>query len=246
MTTPHAFAVEALAGLAMHLARFDADALGRSLKRDGVVQLGGALPPALLRGLNQQADDLLTTHGRRIDVRVRSTGNTPRKYISVGRNEVFEHASLIRQLYVSPELMGFFGRVMGHKLIVAPYEPEQVVVNRMDQVGDTHGWHWDDYSYSVVLVLATPHPENGAQVQCVDGTAWDKEAAQVEHYLRTLPVRSLDLSPGSAYVLMGQRVMHRVSPMLQADTRKIICFTYATEAERELSTDHGSMQDIYG
>lgn len=235
-----------MADLADHLAQFDTNALGRVLQEDGVVQLPAFLPAALLGGLHQQAGDLLTACGKRIDVRVRSTGNTPRKYVSVGRNDVFQHASLIRQLYYRPELTRFFRALVGSELIVAPYEPEQVVVNRMDQVGDTHGWHWDDYSYSVVFVLAAPQRDNGAQVECVDGTSWDKNAARVEHYLRTMPVRSLDLSVGSAYVLLGKRVMHRVSPMLQADTRQIICFTYATPAERLVPIDHGSMQDIYG
>jgi hypothetical protein len=96
------------------------------------------------------------------------------------------------------------------------------------------------------LVLAAPNRLNGAQVECVDGTSWNKDSAQVEHYLRTKTVCSLELTAGAAYMLQGKRVMHRVSPMLRADTRKIICFTYATDAERHLVLDHGSMQDIYG
>lgn len=232
--------------MAAHLGQYDTDSLAQALGEGGVVQLHDFLPSALLRELSQQANGILDACGKRIDVRVRSTGNTPRKYLSVGRNDVFEHSSLIKRLYFDPRLIRFFAKLMRSEIIVAPYEPEQVVVNRMSQRGDTHGWHWDDYTYSVVLVLAAPHRKNGAQVECVDGTSWDKNAAQVEHYLRKLPVRSLDLQPGSAYVLLGKRVMHRVSPMLKADTRKIICFTYATEAERFLSVDHGSMQDIYG
>jgi len=232
--------------MAIHLAKYDTDSLGRALSDDGVVQLNDFLPSVLLHTLNLHVDGLLDSCGRRIDVRVRSTGNTPRKYESVGRNDVFAHSKLIKQLYFDPELIRFFAKLMRSEVIVAPYVPEQVVVNRMDQEGDTHGWHWDDYSYSVVLVLAAPQQASGAQVQCVDGTSWDKDAAQVEHYLRTMPVRSLDLAAGSAYVLLGKRVMHRVSPMLRADTRKIVCFTYATEAERFTTIDHGSMQDIYG
>jgi len=243
---PESNRLDILADLADHLALYDTDALGRVLSDSGVVQLPDFLPSAFHHALSQQVDALLDSRGKRIDVRVRSTGNTPRKYISVRRNDVFEHAGLIKQLYFDPAFIRFFSRLMQHELVVAPYEPEQVVVNRMDQKGDTHGWHWDDYSYSIVLVLTAPLRTNGAQLECVDGTAWDKDAAQVEHYLQTMPVRSLDLPAGSAYVLQGKRVMHRVSPMLRPDVRKIICFTYATEAEKSLSIDHGSMQDIYG
>jgi hypothetical protein len=230
----------------LHLSEYDLPTLCRTLREHGVVQLPGFLNEQVRQTLEQEADDLLGRHGRRIDVRVRTTDNTPRKYVSVSRDAVFEHSNLIPQLYLDPALMHFLGALVGNELIPAPYEPEQIVVNLMDQEGDTHGWHWDDYTYSVVLVLAAPDRLNGAQVECVDGTSWDKDSAQVEHYLRTRSMRALDLSAGSAYLLLGRRVMHRVSPMLRADTRKIICFTYATEAERHLSLDHGSMQDIYG
>lgn len=238
--------IESHFGLMIHLAKYDTESLGLELEQHGVVQLHEFLPTALHAELNRQAEDLLDSCGKRIDVRVRSTGNTPRKYVSVGRNDVFGRSSLIEQLYFNPELIGFFSKLMRGDVFVAPYEPEQVVVNRMDQEGDTHGWHWDDYSYSVVLVLASPERANGAQVECVAGTTWDKDAAQIEHYLQTMPVQSLDLTSGSAYVLLGKRVMHRVTPLLRTDTRKIICFTYAAEAERFQQIDHGSMQDIYG
>lgn len=243
---PTANAILDLADMATHLAQYDTDSLGLALKVNGVVQLHDFLPSTLLSELNQQADDLLDSFGRRIDVQVRSTGNTPRRYVSVGRNDVFKNSSLIKKLYFDRDVILFFEKLAQSAVIVAPYEPEQAVVNRMNQEGDTHGWHWDDYSYSVVLVLTAPQRENGAQVECVDRTCWDKDAARVEDYLRKKPVRSLALDSGSAYVLLGKRVMHRVSPMLRADTRKIICFTYAAESERFNSVDHGSMQDIYG
>lgn len=237
--------LESLAEMAPRLSQYDSDSLGRILNEDGVVRLPAFLPPKLLHDLDQQADKLLNDCGRRIDVRVRSTGNTPRKYVSVRRDDVFTHSHLMQQLYFEPTLIRFIAKLTRSDVIVAPYEPEQVVVNRMNQEGDTHGWHWDDYSYSLVMVLAAPQKANGAQVEYVDGTHWCKDAPEVEKHLRK-PARSLDLERGSAYVLLGKRVMHRVSPMLRSDTRKIICFTYATKAERSTCIDHASMQDIYG
>jgi hypothetical protein len=240
------YAMEEFAALQTHFETFDLPSLARALQKHGVVQLPHFLPKPLHRALEQQVDGLLDAHGKRVDVRVRSTGNTPRRYVSVSRRAVFEHSSLIPQLYFDPVLIQFFGALAGTEVIPAPYEPEQIVVNLMNQEGDTHGWHWDDYTYSVVLVLAAPDRLNGARVECVDGTSWNKASAQIEHYLRAKAVCSLDLTAGAAYMLLGKRVMHRVSPMLRADTRKIICFTYATDAERHLVLNHGSMQDIYG
>lgn len=229
-----------------HLTGYETESLGRTLCEGGVVQLDGFLPAIVKDGITQEADELLRECGKRVNVLVKSTGNTPRKYVSVSRNDVFKNAPLIAQLYADPELMRFLAKLTSSEVIPSPYEPEQIVVNQMNEVGDTHGWHWDDYSYSVVFVLAAPSRQNGAQVEYVDGTSWDKDSAQVQHYLNTMPIHSLELKAGSAYVLLGKRVMHRVSPLLRDDTRKIICFSYAAEEERFASVDHGSMEDIYG
>jgi hypothetical protein len=234
------------AALKARLVDYDLEHLGETVRQRGVVQLHGFLPPVLKAHLQQEADKLLDAHGRRVNVLVKSTGNTPRKYISVSRNDVFEHAPSIGELYFDPALIGFLAKLTKTNVIESPYEPEQIVVNKMDEAGDTHGWHWDDYSYSLVLVLAAPDRQSGAQVEYIDGTSWDKNAAPVQHYLDTMPVQSLDLTAGSAYLLLGKRVMHRVAPMLRADSRKIICFSYATEQERFAAVDHGSMTDIYG
>ncbi|WP_321884041.1 HalD/BesD family halogenase [Burkholderia cepacia] len=228
------------------LSDYDISSLGDALRTHGVVELPGFLPTALENAMAEEANELLRLHGRRVNVHVKSTGNTPRKYVSVSRNDVFAHAPLITQFYSIPELTQFITALTGSDVITAPYEPEQIVVNQMNEVGDTHGWHWDDYSYSLVLMLEAPARENGAQVEFVDGTSWDKKSAQVQHYLGTMKVQSLNLVAGSAYLLLGKRVMHRVSPLVEADTRKIICFTFAKEEERFVAMDHGSMEAIYG
>lgn len=228
------------------LASYDVDLLGTMLKKQGVVRLSGFLPADLKQDVTGEVDRLLEFHGRRVNVSVKSTGNTPRKYVSVSRTAVFEHASLISKLYSCLELNGFLERLTEGKVVECPYESEQVVVNHMSHVGDTHGWHWDDYSYSLVLVLEVPKQQSGGRVEYVNGTAWDKSSDLVQCYLETMELQSLELESGSAYLLLGKSVMHRVSPLLLPDTRKIICFTYATEEERFALIDHGSMENIYG
>lgn len=221
-------------------------ALGEQLQQTGVVKLEDFLPSTAHNVLAEEVDQLLLAQGKRVDALIPSTGNTPRKYVSVHRDRVFEHAPAIAGLYGDAALLRFLAALTQSEVIACPYEPEQIVVNRMSEVGDTHGWHWDDYSYSLVYVLEAPDRDSGARVEYVDGTSWSKESAQVQHVLDTKPVLSLDLEPGSAYVLLGKRVMHRVSPLLRPTSRKIICFSYATEEERHLEIDHGSMNDIYG
>lgn len=238
--------VEWSAQLQARLAAYDVEDLGDTLVKAGVVQMKGFLPEQLRADVTGEAEALLRSHGKRVNVLVPSTGKTPRKYVSVARNDVFANAPLIAQLYFDQNLIDFLKQLTRSEVIGSPYEPEQIVVNQMNEVGDTHGWHWDDYSYSLVMVLEAPASHNGAQVEYVDGTSWDKSAANVQHYVDTMPVKSLELEVGCAYLLLGKRAMHRVSPLLHADTRKIVCFSYATEEERFIPVDHGSMEDIYG
>lgn len=237
---------DSTAVLETRLADYDIDSLGSQLSQHGVVHLSKFLPRLLKQELTHEADELLSSHGKRVDALVPSTGNTPRKYISVSRNNVFEHAPLISRLYSGSELIQFLEKLTRNAVIRCPYEAEQIVVNKMNEDGDTHGWHWDDYTYSLVLVLNATELHSGAQVEYVDGTSWDKASPQVQQYLSTNVVQTLELSSGSAYVLLGKRVMHRVSPLQGEDTRKIICFTYATEKERFSEVEHGSMEGIYG
>jgi hypothetical protein len=233
------------ARLTASLADFDVDLLGQQLSEHGAVELPRFLAP-LHRASEKVADAALYAHGRSLDARVASTGHTPRRYRSVGRDAVFAHAGLLAQIYLHPVLLSFLSRLTGGEVSVLPYLPEQIVVNQMCDVGETHGWHWDDYSYSLVWVLHAPHPESGGHVEYIDGTTWDKQAPQVEQYLQTRPVKRLQVESGSAYLLLGRRAMHRVAPLVQPDTRKIVCFSYAHADERFAEMDHGSMTDLYG
>lgn len=224
----------------------DVEHLKSTLSKDGVVCIDDFIPEHSIKELASEVDSLVANYGRNVNVHIESTGNTPRKYRSVSRDDVFAHAPLISRMYLDESLLSFIRMLADDTVIPCPYEPEQIVVNKMSSVGDTHGWHWDDYSYSLVIVLEAPCPANGAQVEFVDGTSWDKKSPKVSHYLSTRQTQSLKLSRGSIYILLGKRVMHRVSPLLSDDTRKIICFSYATEEERNLKVDHGSMENIYG
>jgi hypothetical protein len=64
-----------------------------------------------------------------------------------------------------------------------PYEPEQFVITALDQDGDTHGWHWDDYSFALVWIIDCPPVAYGGFVQCVPHTEWDKNDPRLHKWL---------------------------------------------------------------
>jgi len=193
---------------------FDITEFGDRLNKDGIAYFPNFINSTLLKKLIKEADELLAAHGRRVDVLIPSTDNTPRKYVTVSRESVVKYAPTISDLYKSRSLVSFLSDLTQSVIVTCPYKPEQIVVNKMDEIDDTHGWHWDDYAYSLVLVLDAPSSNSGAQVEYIDGTSWDKSTAKVNEYLSNNSARSLQVSTGSAYLLLGKRVMHRVSPML--------------------------------
>lgn len=225
------------------LSTYDEDNLGKTLNQKGVTLLSHLLNERALKSLSEEADRLLSK-ALSIRTNVASTGNTPRNYRSVGSADVLANGGPISELYMSPILPKFLSRLTRQRAVTCPYEPERIVVNQMMSPEETHGWHWDDYTYSVVLCLEAPRPDNGGQVEYLDGTEWDKQNPQVDKYLAERTPQSLTLESGDAYVLLGRRVMHRVTPLKTRDNRKIICYTYALDSESG-SIEHGSMEDIY-
>ena len=63
-----------------------------------------------------------------------------------------------------------------------PFEPEEFVATRMQFAGDTHGRHWDDYAFALVMVLHAP--KWGGAVETIADTVWNKRDPQVDAYVR--------------------------------------------------------------
>jgi hypothetical protein len=204
------------------------------------------VPDALRRQAAAEIERSLEQAGRRRDLRIKATGDSPRIYRSVDRDDVFTHASIIPALYRSAAFAHALRALTGEaELIPAPYQPEEIVINCMERPGDEHGWHWDDYRYSLVWVHKAPRRGNGGEVQFVRDTRWDKRDPQIAHYLRTRTIETHYIEEGAAYLLRGDLLMHRVSPLIETDRRIIICFTYAGRDELERAVSHETMEELY-
>jgi hypothetical protein len=234
-------------------AHWDSDAMRRelSLRRrvfseSGFCTIPELVPEELWRSIAAESARCVARAGRRRDLRIKATGDSPRIYRSVDRDDVFAHASITAALYRAPAFLAALGALAGEPdLIPAPYEPEEIVINCMERRGDEHGWHWDDYRYSLVWVHKAPRRGNGGEVQFVRDTHWDKDDPQVERYLRTRTIETPHIEEGDAYLLRGDRLMHRVSPLLEDDTRIITCFTYAGRDELERAVTHETLEELY-
>lgn len=192
-----------------------------------------------------EADDLVARLARRRDMIMPTTGNTPRYYYAISRDDIVRYTRLIPFLYRSEELLSLLSTVVGEPLVPVPYEPEEIIMSHMVQAGDTHGWHWDDYSYALVWILRSPPPGGGGEVETVKDTSWDKDDPRVDEWLSRGPIERHSFNSGDAYLLKTNTTMHRVTPIQPGMTRTMICFSYASLDDLDKDISHETVETIY-
>ncbi|MEU8518271.1 hypothetical protein [Streptomyces sp. NBC_01216] len=211
-----------------------------------IVPLRGLLPPELFVPIRDEAFGIMDRHGVSHDLTFEITDNTPRSMTTVGQPVIKDEGPLIDAFYFSPRVLDLVSRVVGEKVHTCPYAGEHYVISRLLKSGDTHGWHWDDYTYGIILVLEAPHYTEGGFVQAVSHTSWDKENPDVHGALISSQVRSYALEPGDAYVVKTNTTMHRVYPIRGEGRRTIVNMTLASDDDLSRPMTHETNDALFG
>jgi hypothetical protein len=219
-----------------------------SFKESQIAVIDGLLPPGFFEEMRREADVLLTTEAMRREVVVEESGNTPRAYTSVGRDAIACGSKVIPAIFHNEAVRDLLSQIAGEALEKVPYEPEEFILNRQSLPGDTHGWHWDDYAYALILVLEAPDPLVGGRVEYVPFVEWQKN--NTEQYLRDLlmakPTRSAHIKAGQCYFMKTNTTLHRITPLAAPTTRTVAVITFASPEDMVSdSITHHSMQQIY-
>jgi len=211
----------------------------------GFVSMDNFIPEQLRYLIELEVANCLTETAKRRDTKVSSTDNSPRKYMSCSRHDIFAMARLLPAFYSDPALFRVLEQITADKVIKVPFEPEEIVINSQQLPQDEHGWHWDDYRYSLLFIVRAPREGNGGLVEFVPNTEWDKENPNIQAYLDKGPVYREYVPQGSFYLINGAANLHHVSPLKEADLRIIVCFSYAGADEIDRVVSHESMEEIY-
>lgn len=214
-------------------------------RREGYTKLRGLVPAGILSQVTAEVNDLLDEHARRIDIELKETGNSPRKMRTVSAAAISSDSKLIPAIYNSPSMMGLLGQLAGATVLPCPWEGEKYVIIRQDQPGDTHGWHWGDFSFTLIWIIEAPGPEVGGMLQCVPHTNWDKDNPRVEEYLQQNPIRTYANATGDLYFLRSDTTLHRTIPLRSAATRIILNTCWASERDCERSASHETMDAMF-
>jgi len=225
----------------------DANALA-SARHDflylGCAKVSFIVPDIAKHAMADEVLQLLEHQGVRRDLRFKETGNTPRKMRNIRRDEIARLSRVVPALYNSEVIRQPLSVVAGDDVLPCPYEPEQFVITCLERDGDTHGWHWDDYSYALVWIIECPPIAAGGFVQFVPGTKWDKAKPNINQVFISHPIHSIELVPGDLYFMRTDTTMHRVYPV-SGGRRTIVNMGYASPQDLEKSISHETMDNLW-
>lgn len=227
--------------------RISADAVAqarRNFSYLGYAKVPFLAPQTVKEAVADEVNRLIEGASVRRDLEFKETDYSPRRMRNVRRAEIAEYGNVIKRLYSAEPLLRAMSRVAGEQVLLCPYEPEQFVITYLERDGDTHGWHWDDYSFALVWVLECPPVQDGGFVQCVPGTTWNKNNPQINKTLVSRPIYSIELFPGDLYLMRTDTTLHRVYPV-QNGRRKIINMGYASAADLRRPMSHETMDNLW-
>jgi hypothetical protein len=219
--------------------------LSQQYRREGYVKLRGLIPPDLFKIVSDEVYRLLDLHAKRIDIRLKETGNTPRYMSTVGQKAIATDSELIPAVYNSQALTGFLGRLAAQPVLSCPWDEEKFIIIRQERKGDTHGWHWGDFSFTLIWIIEAPGPEVGGMLQCIPHTDWDKENPRVPDYLMAHPIRTYGHATGDVYLLRSDTTLHRTIPLSEDRTRIILNTCWASESDTRKPATHETMTAMF-
>lgn len=223
-----------------HLIGVDPAALLHSRNRlaeTGIARLGFLLPYQVKRTLAAEALALVDQHRQLGELLPGSEAHpsppSTRPGISVPPRAIAAHAALIPRLYECDALRRDLSVVAAESVLPCP-EPRRYAVTRTHR-DETPQWHWDDYSFALVLVVECPPLEDGGFVQTVPHTHRERQYADVHRTLTRNPIHSWELHPGDLYLMRTASTLHRVYPF-EHGRRTIMTMCFATRADLDRAT----------
>ncbi|MGH3722477.1 MAG: HalD/BesD family halogenase [Pseudonocardiaceae bacterium] len=217
--------------LAMWPSRETTVDLHNRFSRDGFIRVSDIVPDEVRNEIRGETIRLLDSDAERRDLRLKTTGGTPRAMSVVKSQAIEANSDTIRAIYNSKPLRSTLEKISGEILHSCPSDDEKFLITRQERTDDTHGWHWGDFSFALIWIIETPPVECGGMLQCVPHTIWDKASPRINHYLCTNPITTYGFKSGDLYFLRTDTTLHRTVPLTEDVTRIILNMTWAAEKD---------------
>lgn len=143
---------------------------------------------------------------------------------SVSRHVIDRLAPFIADLYRSPALIGWLGRLAGERLQLSPVDdPHAYALYFYTRPGDHIGWHYDTSYYA------------GRRYTLLIGVV-DESSCRLDYQLHTrepganVVPGSVQIPPGGLVFFDGDKLRHRITPLADGEMRVSLTFEYLTDA----------------
>ncbi|HAN90734.1 MAG TPA: hypothetical protein DCQ33_01465 [Nitrospira sp.] len=161
---------------------------------------------------------------------------TPRRLATIGGSTIAAHSPLLRSLYLLPELWRILEAIASTRLYRCRHPEEFMVLNYQDQTDDTHGWHFDDPAYALVVFLEAPAIGHGGLLEFIPRSlqAWTDLGNQSTSNVSAIVARcrkggliqSRHHEAGDAYLLRADRALHRTTELWGGQRRVVLNMAY--------------------
>jgi hypothetical protein len=213
--------------------------------RHGYLKITHLVDPRVRMLMMDEARALLKSHAKRRDMLIESTGFTPRYLSNVPRDIINEHGKVIPAVYHSNYIKKLLQAITKDEIIGIPWIGDEFIINSQHKAGDTHGWHWGDYPYTIIWVVQATPINTGGLLECVPHTNWDKKNPRIQEVLIENNIESHFHKTGDVYLLKTDTTLHRVTP-LNEDVERIIlntAFERARDKDRHVEHETFSFRD---
>jgi hypothetical protein len=185
------------------------------------------------------------SNGVRRDIVIKETGNSPRNMTNLRYSDIQQSCPSVSSIYYSPSLRKALNHLTSDRVVNCPWPDERFIATRLHNPGDTHGWHWDDYSYTLIWILKAPLYGKGGRVQMVTNTSWNKQDPNLEELLSNNSIQNRHHRTFDLYLFRADKTLHRVEPIEQGVERVILNMVWASESESKDKKTHETMQELF-
>lgn len=202
--------------------------LSAKFKQDGYLTLRNFLSKKVFDLLSEETFKLHELSAKRDFVM--AGYETPRILSVAGGKMILRNTVFIPSLYVHHQLQMVLSSLVQNKIYTVKHQEECIVANYLDGRGQTHGWHLDDPTYALIIVLDAPDAGSGGCVEYV--SKWKELCThlaidpykQIELGLNFAKrhdlIKSVHLEVGDCYILNARENLHRVTPISDNSSRR--------------------------
>jgi len=221
--------------------------LSEKLQNDGVINVTSFFSTNQIDALCDHSIDAYTKYGKRKDFISVHGGKTPRNMFTVSNANIDLAGTIITDFYNDPIQCELLSKLGKEKVSCIPFDNEKYVINGLGKENDTHGWHFDDYSYALVLIIKTPPIGCGGCVEYVpnsNNTTQRADFENIDDIFRDRVVNRRWFPNKTMYLMKSLTTLHRVTPIVSDYDRLSLAMAYGNVSDNNVKS-HTSVFDLY-